>query len=1086
MIKNKKILVVGAGNAGRPVANLLNFLNNKIYITDINTFEELNKKAQNKIEVLKKRNITFDLGNHDFNILNDVDEVFISPNIPKTAEFIQKIHNLANENKLNIIETKDIGTILNSLINIPMLGVSGTDGKTTTTNMINFALEERFDTLIFSSLQDSLVIEGLVEMIVNEEIDDNSSKCEKDLAIFELPHGTIRMAEGLELDAGILTNLTPDHMDEFKSFEEYIERNIAIDNLVKNKGLMIVNGDDPIISSRLDTLQSEYIVYGLNNPQKIVFDNKTYYNDHVDLDLIAKNIELNGISGSKFIISSKKIPSLICENCNRLNCECGNFKRKLLNPFEKEVEINVPGMVNVENALATLVTSLILGIDANDAIKRIAKFKGVKGRFEKIDNINNINIFMDAAHNPESMEKLFRGLNVSGRLIVSLDNPDTLTSRNKYQIGKILSKSANVVISSCKNETTETLDPNASLEVLKGLGNTESYLTENVCESILKALKIAKDNDTILHIGPGVVNAYDNVKNDIKEAIDFYKSISGKVVVIGGCGTVGSLIARVLKSRGVNVTVSDSAESTNLKNIFERENIGLDLDGHDEKLLKEASSFFLAPSLLNNKNLIENLKSINNVPIFGVNEILKYFKPEKLVFGITGTNGKTTTTEMLKNIFKVSKLNVGEHYLNIQGNTEFIPSLQSRLGGDVAVVEIGTFGNKDEIRISALKSNVDTALITNISKDHLANGSFSDYVDCKKEIVDIADNLILNADDPLVSYFGKSKDEKDVIYFGITSENVILSNKDNNNLNENFDSNLLNHRFINDFKDVRYCPVCDNELKYLKYHLGHLGNYHCSCGFQNPKFDIEAVDISLYTKDKYMNIENNNKDEYINNNNISNIHNIKNNTGLNNEYNNINQISYTLKIGENQGEIILNNGGIANIYNSLAAAAGAWSFGIEFNDIIKGINMFKGVSGRGEILNDYPQIILDYAHNPSGVQSIIETVLSSKTDSQKLIIINTISSESGADGDLKIANLLSYGDIVIPVSNSAFKFSKYIDTEIKHINSSSNGEKEGTLGANQKQVKEGIELGLKIANNKDIILIIGEGGVKFSKKILKC
>jgi UDP-N-acetylmuramoylalanine-D-glutamate ligase len=1080
VIKNKKILVVGAGNAGRPVANLLNFLNNKVYVTDIKPLRKLSKKAQNKIDLLKKRDITFELGNHDYNILNEIDYVFISPNIPKTSDFIQEIKFLANENKLNIIETKDIGAILNSLINIPMFGVSGTDGKTTTTNMINFTLEGLFNTLTFSSLQDSLVIEGLVEMIVKGELENKNSTSGKDLAIFELPHGTIRMAEGMELDAGVLTNLTPDHMDEFKSFEEYIERNIAIDTLVKKNGLMIVNGDDPIISSRLNTFQSDYIVYGLANPQKIVFENKVYYNDNVELDLIAKNIDLNGINGSKFTISSKKIPTLVCENCNKVNCECGNFKRKFIDSFEKEIEINVPGMVNVENTLATVLISLILGIELDEVIDKISKFKGVKGRFEKIDTINNINVFMDAAHNPESMEKLFRGLDVPGRLIVSLDNPDTLTSRNKYQIGETLSKSANVVISSCKNETTEVLDPNASLEVLKGLGDTESYLTENVSESILKALKIASSNDTILHIGPGVVNAYNNVKNDITEAIKFYKSISGKIVVIGGCGTVGSLMARVLKNYVNDVAISDSVDNTPLKDIFEKENIKLDLGGHDEKLLKEASSFFLAPSLMNNKKLIESLKSINNVPIFGVNEILRYFKPEKLVFGITGTNGKTTTTEILKNIFKESKLNIGEHYLNIQGNTEFIPCLQSRLDGDVAVVEIGTFGKKNEIKISAINSNVDTALITNISKDHLANGSFTEYIECKKEIVDIANNLILNGDDPLVSYFGKSKEGKDIIYFGINSENMFFSN---NNSNKNLNSNLLNYRFIHDLNDIRHCPVCDKKLNYSKHYLGHLGNYHCDCGFKNPKLVIEAVDINLYSHNSHINNNCNNNNDSTNNGNVDNIN---NDVGFNNQYksDNINHIKYILKIAEKEGEVILNNGGIADIYNSLAAAAGAWLFGIKFDYIIKGINSFKGVSGRGEVLNDFPKIILDYAHNPAGVQSIIETALSSKSDLQKLIIINTISSESGEDGDLKIAHLLNYGDIVIPVSNSAFKFSKYINTEVKHIESSSNGKKQGTLGANLQQVKEGIELGLKIANNEDIILIIGEGGVKFSKEIL--
>ena len=1086
VIKNKKILVVGAGNAGRPVANLLNFLNNKVYVTDNKPLDKLPKKAQNKVELLKKRNISFELGNHDYNILNEIDHVFISPNIPKTSDFILKIKALANDNKLKIIKTKDIGNILNSLINIPMFGVSGTDGKTTTTNMINFALEDKFNTVTFSSLQDSLVIEGLVEMIVNEEIESKDPNHEKDLAIFELPHGTIRMAEGLELDAGVLTNLTPDHMDEFGSYEEYIERNIAIDNLIKENGLMIVNGDDPIISSRLNTLQSDYIVYGLAKPQKIVFENKTYYNPNVELDLIAKDIDLDGINGSKFIISSKKIPTLVCENCNTVDCKCDNFKRKFLNPFEIEVGINVPGMVNIENTLATLLITLILGIDLNEAIDRIAKFKGIKGRFEKIDTVNNIHVFMDAAHNPESMEKLFKGLDVPGRLIISLDNPDTLTTRNKYQIGKILSKSANVVISSCKNETTEILDENASYEVLKGLKDTESYITENVSESIFKALKIASENDTILHIGPGVVNAYDNVKRDIKEAIDFYKSISGKVVVIGGCGTVGSLIARVLKNQGIDVLISDSAKSTPLKEIFESENIELDLNGHNTKLLKEASSFFLAPSLMKNKKLIDKLKIIKDIPIFGVKHILRYFKPEKHVFGITGTNGKTTTTEMLKNIFNTSKLNVAEHYLDIQGNTEFIPSLQARLNGDVAVVEIGTFGNKGEIKTSSLNSNVSTAIITNISKDHLTNGNFEDYVECKREIVDVANNLMLNGDDPLVSYFGKTKESENIVYFGINSENISSSNDSN----EYSKSNPQNNKIISDFDDFRECPICNKKIKYSMHHLGHLGNFNCECGFKNPKLDVEATDISLYIKDDHINNNSNNNiaihNSNINDTNCKTINSINDNVDTNQDNNhNINQMRYTLKIAENQGEVILNNGGMANVYNSLAAATGAWLFGIEFDNIIKGLNSFKGVSGRGEILNDSPKIILDYAHNPAGVQSIIETILSFKKDSSNLIIINTISSESGDEGDLKIANLLNYGDTVIPVSNSAFKFSKFITTDIKHIKSSSNGEKQGTLGASLKQVKEGIELGLKIANKEDIILIIGEGGVKFSKEILK-
>ncbi|KZX11913.1 Mur ligase family protein [Methanobrevibacter filiformis] len=1077
MIKGKNILVVGAGNAGRPVANILNYLGNNVVVNDSNIFENLPKKAQRNIKILKKRDVKFELGNHDPDSLKNFDYAFISPNIPKNLEFIKKIHELEENNKITIIETKDIGKILNSLINIPMIGISGTDGKTTTTNMINFIFNEKLNTLIFSSLQNSLVIEGLVEMIINEKSNsndddkDNNDKSEnkrntkdnkgknneinedndnKELAIFELPHGTIRLVEGLELSAGVLTNLTPDHMDEFNSFEDYIQRNIAIDDLINSNGLIIVNGDDPIINSRLDSLSSKYIVYSLENPQKVIYDNETYYCPDINYDVTAKDIKLNGLSGSEFIYSIGKIPTLLCANCNLINCNCNNHEVKYIGPLERKIAIQIPGMCNVENTLSTLTMSLIFGQDIDCSINRIETFTGVKGRFEKIDNVNGVNIFMDAAHNPESIEKLFKGLDVSGRLIVSLDNPDTLTSRNKLKIGEILSRYVDVVISSSKNETTEAIDSCASYEVKEGARELEFYITDNVVSSILKALEISSNGDTIIHIGPGVVNAYDNVRNDIITAISFYKSLSGKVVVIGGCGTVGSLIARILKGHCADVVISDNNDSTYLNDVFINECIELSLGDNDEKLLKSASAFFLAPSLEKNSKVVNYLKSVNDVAIYGIYEILNYINPHKEIYAVTGTNGKTTTVNMLKTIFKSSGLTVPEHMLNIQGNTEYIPSLQSRLSGDVGVIEIGTFGNKNEIAKSARLSKTNTGIITNISKDHLNNKNFNDYINCKKEIVEIADNLILNGNDPIATSFNNlSKTPENTIFFGIND-----NNNNNNSNNNNLSSNNLDKYGINDLTEPWICPDCGESLEYNNKYLGHLGNYICECGFKSPKLDVEALDISI--------------------------------SPTNGE---LNQLVYTLKIGEKQGKITV-NGGIANVYNSLAAAAGAFSYNIPFDEIIRGLNSFTGVPGRFEVLNTTPVFILDFAHNPAGVSSIIQSILFLKNNSvnnnssSKLIVLNTISSESGEEGDLKIANILSKADIIIPVSNSAFKASKGISTKLHQIKTSVVDNKEGTLGATYNQVKEGIELSLDLANNNDFILIIGEAGTKYSKDIL--
>ena len=1013
MIKDKKILVIGAGNAGRPAANLLNYLGNQVRVSDLKDFNSLPRKARNKIKELETKGIVFELGTHIFDSVLWADAIFISPNIPENSDIRKFIKDSSSKKDIKEITTSDIGEILNNLIKLPMVGIAGTDGKTTTTNMINHVLKsESFRTMVFSSLQDSLVIEGLVDMVVNKEMES------KDFAVFELPHGTIRMAQGLEICGGVLTNLTPDHMDEFNDYEDYISRNFSIKELVHPEGVLIANGDDPIISQRLDQINTEYILYGLGTPQTIEFNGQTYHAPDIDLDITAENIKLNGLDGTSFDVVSTGFPTALCKKCGEIKCHCGDFQRKMVEPFSERINLNVPGFFNIENALSSMATALVLGFEMEYIKTKLESFNGVKGRFEKIDQVDGVNIFMDAAHNPESMEKLFEGLKVPGRLIVSLDNPDTLTVRDKFKIGSILGKNCDVVIASAKNETTEVIDIEAAREVASGSKATETYLTENVVKSISKALEISSPGDTILHIGPGVVNAYSSVKNDILNAIGSFKDSQGKVVVIGGCGTVGSLMARVLNHHGAEVTVSDSATQTPLQDVFNQEGIKLDLGGHDPDILAEADTIVVAPSLMENNLLLENIKSMSNADIISVDEILSFFKVEKPVVGITGTNGKTTTTHMLKNILKIAGLHIPEHFMNIQGNTELIPALQSRLNGDAAVVEIGTFGRSHEIKNSALNCEVSVGLITNVSRDHLdAENDFTEYINCKKEMVDVADILVLNADDPLVANFAGDIHPYNVIFYGI---------KDVEN-------------DLNSFPEGRECPLCENVLKYTEHYLGHLGNYRCACGYKRPEIDVIASNVT--------------------------------------------ENSFKLIIGSNSARVQLKTGGICNVYNALAAASAAIVMGIDFDDIVTGIQEFEGVDGRFEKINEKPQIIIDFAHNPAGVKAAIQAL--GRAPESRLIVINTISSESGLDGDREIAQILNSADVVVPASYAARESSNIIKKDLIFIQASKEKVKVGTLGASKKQVSEALVKTLKIVNDNDIILIIGEGGVKYSKEILE-
>ncbi|MGF7117852.1 Mur ligase family protein [Methanobacterium oryzae] len=518
VIRNKKVLIIGAGNAGRPAAHLLNHLGNEVIISDIKEFEELPKKAKIKIKELMDKGVAVELGSHMNEHAMWADIVFISPSVPKKAAIREFIGECEENYEIDEINTKDIGRMINSLIKIPMIGIAGTDGKTTTTNMVNYTLSDKYDTLLFSSLQNSLVIEGLVDFVV-----ENKMKS-KDFAVFELPHGTIRMVDGLEICLGILTNLTPDHMDEFNSYEEYVKRNISIKDLLHKNGILIVNGDDPIISKLAPKFDQEVIYYGFDEPRDIVHDDMIYSHTlDVKYDILAEDIELKGLYGSEFTIKTGRIPTVICENCGKMCCNCDDFRRKYRESCTMRVKLKVPGMCNVENALAVFASDIILDFDLEDIKDKIESFQGVNGRFEKIDTVNEVNIFMDAAHNPEAMERLLEGMNVEGKLIITIDNPDTLTTRDKFKAGHALKKYVDVVIASAKNETTEQIDMDAALEVVEGAKGLETYTTKNIVDAIIKALEIADNGDTIIHIGPGVVNAYKQVKSDIIDGIIAYR-----------------------------------------------------------------------------------------------------------------------------------------------------------------------------------------------------------------------------------------------------------------------------------------------------------------------------------------------------------------------------------------------------------------------------------------------------------------------------------------------------------------------------------------------------------------------------------
>ena len=487
--------------------------------------------------------------------------------------------------------------------------------------------------------------------------------------------------------------------------------------------------------------------------------------------------------------------------------------------------------------------------------------------------------------------------------------------------------------------------------------------------------------------------------------------------VIGVCGANGNLIARILEERGYDVIGTDLSSAEKCR--FSKSLEGYDMElyyGETPNEFFEKSDYIVPPASLSKKSAI--FKKIDK-SLFELEDVIDNFHTEKPVFGITGTNGKTTTTTLLKKIAYDNGIEPAEHNLEkMQGNAEYIPILQSRLHGDVAILEVGTFGVPGTVKRIVDCAEIQAGLITNITPDHLDSlGSFMDYAHVKGEFIEELNSkqLIVNGQDPTIMGLLREYDfNGDLITFGIDWMPESVNSKE--------------------------C-VCGREIK-VKEIISGCGYYFCPCGITTPQVDYIATNIDLKNR------------------------------------------RFDLHTPDEKLEVQMSIDGLHNVYNVTGVIIAAHEFlKLPYDKILESVATFTGVEGRMEKVAEInsTEIYVDYAHNPAGVQTVLDQFEKLFGDFTCVI---TVSSESGYDGDLAIFNnALEYAKYVVPASAASQK----IACELIRDDSSLTEKilfdhvddfvKKGTLGASYDEVREGIEKALTM--DCGLIVAIGEAATKF-------
>jgi UDP-N-acetylmuramoylalanine--D-glutamate ligase len=237
------------------------------------------------------------------------------------------------------------------------------------------------------------------------------------------------------------------------------------------------------------------------------------------------------------------------------------------------------------------------------------------------------------------------------------------------------------------------------------------------------------------------------------------------LVILGG-GESGIGAALLGKQKGYNVFVSDKSEiSTNYKEVLLHNKISFEEKMHTESKILNANVVVKSPGIPDTVPLILKLKE-NSIPIISEIEFAAQFT-DATIIGITGSNGKTTTTLLLHHILKNANFNVG-----IAGNIgDSFAKQVAQQSYDSFVLELSSF------QLDGIKSfNSHIAILINITPDHLDRYEydFNKYVEAKFKITKNqkeTDYLIYDADDrAIINWLNKNKTKAKLVPFSIEKE----------------------------------------------------------------------------------------------------------------------------------------------------------------------------------------------------------------------------------------------------------------------------------------------------------------------------
>ncbi|MEK3887065.1 UDP-N-acetylmuramoyl-L-alanyl-D-glutamate--2,6-diaminopimelate ligase [Bacillus sp. FSL K6-3431] len=357
-----------------------------------------------------------------------------------------------------------------------MIGITGTNGKTTTSHLIDKIFRDvgRTTGLIGTihmkvadhvietknTTPDSIMLQSVFQQMVQAEIDTSIME----VSSHALVQGRVN---GCDYDVAVFTNLSQDHLDYHQTMEEYQRAKGLLFSRLGNKyqsdkpKFAVLNKDDKATEQFLNDTAAHIITYGIDHPA----------------DFGAKDIVLDG-SGTTFTLISPGA--------------------------EQKVSLKLIGKFNVYNVLAAIATAYVSNIPLDSIIQSIETVAGVSGRFESVDGGQEFPIIVDYAHTPDSLENVLKTINqfAEKRIFAIVGCGGDRDKTKRPLMANIACKYATNPIFTSDNPRSE--DPLAILKDMEqGVKGKDYQIIPNRSEAINHAIQSAKAGDVVLVAGKG-------------------------------------------------------------------------------------------------------------------------------------------------------------------------------------------------------------------------------------------------------------------------------------------------------------------------------------------------------------------------------------------------------------------------------------------------------------------------------------------------------------------------------------------------------------------------------------------------------